>query len=108
NDNNLHGVAKGKWRSIFTDFSDDVLTTVALMAELDAVPKEMIKGWFERNLFLGGGMVRDEDITKLIEGKISKWSHIHEECLAKYQEFAGIQVEVPPEERRLSSGLDGP
>ena len=107
NDNNLHGVAKARWRSKITDFSDDVRATVALMAELDAVPAAMIKGWFERNFFLAGGIVRDEDIIELISGKKSKWTRIHEDCLARYQDYAGIEEEVSPEDRRLSSGLDG-
>jgi transposase len=107
NDNNLHGVAKMKWRAEITDFSDDVEATVSLMAHLDAVSKEVIKGWFKRNFFIGAGKVRDEDIAMLIEGQKSKWSRLHEECLAVYQEWAGIEVEVTPEERRLSSGLDG-
>ena len=77
------------------------------MAELDAVPAAMIKGWFERNFFLAGGIVRDEDIIELISGKKSKWTRIHEDCLARYQDYAGIEEEVSPEDRRLSSGLDG-
>jgi transposase len=107
NDNNLHGVGKAKWRSIFKDFEDDVAATVFLMAQFDAVSGDTIRHWFQRNLFLGAGKVRDEDILQLIDEKISKWSRLHEECLICYEEFAGIAPAPTIEDRRLSCELDG-
>lgn len=35
NGNSLHGVVKAEWRSLFTDFDDDVTASIALMKCLD-------------------------------------------------------------------------
>merc|ERR1711916_347144 len=59
NDNRLHGVAKAKWRGMFSDFDDDVACSVGLMKCLDDVSQETIRSWWERNLFLAGGRLRD-------------------------------------------------
>lgn len=107
NDNRLHGVAKAIWRSMFTDFTDDVKCSVALMECLDRVPAQHIREWFRSNLFLDGGIVRDEDVKQLISGRLSKWSDLHDACINEYKEWAGIGEDLTPEGRRLSSTLDG-
>jgi hypothetical protein len=107
NDNRLHGVAKAVWRSQFKDFTDDVLTSVGLMKCLDDVSEDNIRNWFNSNLFLEGGVVQDEDARALISGRQSKWSELHDACIVAYENWAGIEEDVSPEERRLSSALDG-
>ena len=107
NDNRLHGVAKAVWRSQFKDFTDDVVTSVGLMKCLDDVSEDNIRNWFNSNLFLEGGVVQDEDARALISGRQSKWSELHDACIVAYENWAGIEEDVSPEERRLSSALDG-
>lgn len=107
NDNRLHGVAKAVWRSMFKEFSDDVQCSLALMKCLDDVPEDTIRGWFRRNLFLDGGIVRDEDVKELISGHPSKWSDLHDACINEYKEWAGIEEPLSAEARRLSTTLDG-
>jgi hypothetical protein len=84
-----------------------VLTSVGLMKCLDDVSEDNIRNWFNSNLFLEGGVVQDEDARALISGRQSKRSELHDACIVAYENWAGIEEDVSPEERRLSSALDG-
>jgi hypothetical protein len=107
NDNKLHGVAKAKWRGMFTNFDDDVACSLALVKCLDDVPHKVIRRWWECNLFLSGGRLRDRDVEEVISTGASKWSSLHNACIYEYKIWAGLDTEDSLSDRRLSSGLDG-
>ena len=53
NDNELHGVAKAKWRAHGIDYKDDVKSSITLMKYLDEVSEETRRGWWQKNFMLG-------------------------------------------------------
>ena len=111
NDNALHGVAKAKWRGVMTDFDDDVTASVALMKCLDDVPADTIRSWWQRNLFLSGGIPREAQVKELICTRPSKWVDLHNLCIAEYKtwtvEEGSTHADNSPNKRRRKQGLDG-
>ena len=111
NDNKLHGAAKSKWRSMPIPFDDDVESSIALMKCLDDVPKEAITKWWANNLFLSNGIVREEQVKRVIFEAESKWSGLHEACINEYEEWLARDSRLLEERdgtpSRRNSGLDG-
>ena len=76
NDNNVHGVAKKKWRERFENFTDDVETSLALMELIDDASKKS-GAYFQRNLQIGGSYgweVMKNDVEKVCRAGIEDCS----------------------------------
>ena len=108
NDNNIHGVAKKKWRERFENFTDDVETSLALMKFIDDASKKS-GTYFQRNLQIGGSYgweVVKKDVEKVCHAGIVDCSWRR---LQAYRLFEGMdgRGEHKDSVRELSSGLDG-
>lgn len=68
NDNRLHGVAKQRWRSAKIDFSDDVVSSLRLLSELDKMERQLVKQWFNINFQLDKEEVTEEATEACIFG----------------------------------------
>lgn len=58
NDNRLHGAAKQRWRAAEIDFSDDVVSSLQLLYELDHIKPMLVKKWFNTNFQL-----KEDEVT---------------------------------------------
>ena len=86
-DNRHHGAAKAKWRTL-SSHSDDVVSSLLLLHELDNVTTAHIQGWFDRN-FCYGTYNKSEDVlskalASLYFGKQGAMHEYHEQCLDAY------------------------
>jgi transposase len=96
NDNALHGVAKNRWRNKFDDFKDDVKVCVWLLKFLDDATVSHSKGWFTKNLFLDGKVVRYVDVAARIRGQTVKEVERRRECWRKYCKKVNIAIPKTP------------
>ena len=90
NDNRLHGVAKQRWRAAKIDFSDDVVSSLQLLLELDRVERRLVKLWFNINFQLDEEEVTSEAMEACIfgfrrnENDRADW---FKQCKQDYAEF---------------------
>jgi hypothetical protein len=90
NDNRLHGVAKQRWRSAKIDFSDDVVSSLRLLRELDNIERPLVKKWFNINFQLDNDDVTSEAAEACIFGfhrdknDRADW---FKQCKTDYEEF---------------------
>lgn len=87
NDNNLHGVAKAKWRNSGLNFADDVNSTLNLMWQLQQVPGLSIREWWVRNFFVQSGWPDKKDYLEVIRSGASHMSELHELCKNLFDEL---------------------
>jgi hypothetical protein len=87
NDNNLHGVAKVKWRNAGLDFEDDINSTLNLMWQLEQVPGLSIREWWIRNFFVQSGWPTKEDYFRLIRSGTKEMSELHQLCKNLFDEL---------------------
>ena len=108
NDNKLHGLAKSKWRKSGTDFSNDVGSTLLLLKMLDDVPLDTVKGWFQKNFFIGNPRPTQAEVKKMITGSQTVLDDYHSECQALYRRnVLKIEPDVPADVASMQSDLDG-
>ena len=85
NDNRLHGAAKKKWREMKLDYTDDVMTSIALLRCLDD-SNGNVGSYFERNMQLGSKKPRLDQVHDLIEGQDILDSQYFQRCLELFHE----------------------
>ena len=107
NDNNLHGVAKAKWRAEFKQFEDDVRCSLYLLQCLDDVERDTITGWWSINFLEGTGRVTDEDVKSVILNGSPAMTDLHDTCYNEYLEHMGIEEELSSPEKKVKAELDG-
>jgi hypothetical protein len=108
NDNNAHGYAKAKWRKKVHDHSDDVNSSLALMHELNSIPKDVIEKWFNRNYLLHSNNMQVVHVEDLIVAPSKNNRRHHEialhQFLQKYGRDYGYGDDIAEE---ILSELDG-
>lgn len=105
NDNPLHGLSKGSWRTSGVDYSDDVESCLMLLSFLDRDIINNSKYWFQRNLLA----LKEEAVGDLIGSRGSKKSHLHKSWLRAYRIFDGQDArgDRPNIPEEIQDGLDG-
>lgn len=86
NDNNLHGVAKRKWKTSPYYLRPGVSSSLYFLHCLNQVPSPLIKSWFARNLMLEKESLNFEHAIKLISGVKAK-SIFFKNCLSEFINF---------------------
>src|SRR5581483_3492165 len=94
NDNRLHGAAKTRWRNSGVDFKDDVESSLCLLQHLDTEIAAHGASWFRRNIL----ELTAESANELIRGRPGQRSQVDADRLHAYRSFAGIEVEMGPEQ----------
>lgn len=94
NDNRLHGAAKTRWRNSGVDFKDDVESSLCLLQHLDTEIADHGASWFRRNIL----DLTAESAKELIRGRPGQRSQVDADRLHAYRSFAGIEVEMGPEQ----------
>jgi hypothetical protein len=90
NDNRLHGAAKQRWRAAEIDFSDDVVSSLQLLYELDNIKPALVKKWFNTNFQLEEDEVTADATEACIfgfrrnENDSADW---FKQCKHDYEEF---------------------
>ena len=97
-DNSHHGAAKAKWRAL-PSHSDDVVSSLFLLHELDVVSAAHINGWFDRNFcyatYNKSEAVLSGALASLYFGKQGAMHEYHEQCLdAYYAKYADEKDEA--------------
>lgn len=108
NDNMHHGSGKRSWNTKYTDFTDDVDTTLYLMKRLDEDAVANSKKYFDRNLFFDGRPVTEAEVVKVIKGgahvKLGYWRQCYREYCG---EILGLSTNIPRGVSLLFSDFDG-
>ena len=109
NGNNLHGVAKKRWRERFQKFSDDVHTSIALLSFMDGANKHAME-YFARNFQYGpayGYQVSREAVDQLCNSEAEK---VDLNLMVGYRMWAGMDGRGVAGDTSsiLYSGLDDP
>ena len=105
NDNPLHGLSKGSWRTSGVDYSDDVDSCLMLLYLLDRDIINNSKFWFKRNIL----ELKEEAVGALISSRGSKKSHLHKSWLRAYRISIGqdARSDMPNIPEELQDRLDG-
>lgn len=105
NDNNIHGVAKRKWRTKIKDHKDDVISSIALLSYLDEAFRNG-PTLFEKNLQIG---IPDVDIDKVKDLVGNKRNDFETRALFEYRVYMRQDAReyVPDVPEELKSALDG-
>ena len=85
NDNRLHGAAKKKWREMMLDYSDDVMSSLALLRCLDDC-YDSVGSYFERNLQHSSPKPKLELVQELIGNPDFSEIQYFQRCLDLYRE----------------------
>ena len=108
-DNNWFGKAKKKWRSKFSSFEDDILTSVWLLGYIRETYARVEKR-FKKNFLLGIPRPSRVAVRELIEGKSADVREEEEEKKTIYRMFMGMDGRGYDEKQLgnpLVGGLDG-
>jgi hypothetical protein len=105
NDNPLHGLSKGSWRTSGVDYSDDVDSCLMLLSLLDRDIINNSKFWLKRNIL----ELKEEAVGALISSRGSKKSHLHKSWLRAYRISIGQDArgDMPNILEELQDRLDG-
>ena len=111
NDNRYHGSAKKVWRETIHDYSNDVLSSVALLRQLDYFVKDA-STWFSTNLQLDDNRPSLEGVQAIIKGCTFLEVPFFRDCLRsmhlqKYHDARGGTPKAPKAPKGLDCGLDG-
>lgn len=108
NDNKFHGVAKKIWRGSTMDRTDDIACTISLMNTLNTISEESVKGWFQKNFFIGDEDYSLEDceaiVTKNFSKYIEKDEHFRSCVQAYFRHTRGLRSN---DARFIPVSLDG-
>lgn len=110
NDNDVHGLAKTRWRNTKgIDFTDDLMSSLTLLRELDSISAHHIRKLFDRNFMRRVERPSLDDALALIGPGEGTWSRWHFQKLREYRMFAGIDArnEKPTPQNPLWCSLDG-
>ena len=104
-DNSWFGAAKQKWRARGLDYSDDIRSTIAFLADTDST-RLNARSWFQHNLQLHKANPDHEKVAELVGEKNVLEVEYYRECLYDYGIAEGEDVKVLlfPE---ANDGLDG-
>ena len=115
NDNNLHGIAKAKWRASPALTADDVVSTLYLAGKLSSVDAKVVKGFWDKNFVLDQPLTRRrcEELVGFSKTKRAQQAQVmYDSARALYLSWINGDTrrgwtQQPCALSALPSGLDG-